>query len=235
MTSCEKKISSKTDVMKLLILIILMLIGHYRSHAQRIVFDRGHFNIVNENGAVRLAAENTYSSYLNTINNRLSDINLNLGAVVMVQSLILSSLKEVDEGLKSAIAVREIGSLVAEISSESGGMIDIAKSDPYLLLFAEDVSRQVKDRGMNLFSEVSSFVLKEGQNVLMDFEKRDALLKKIAVELRVIRALVFSMKKSMYWAKMNGIFRSINPYQGFINQDLRLGNDILFKSKLLKP
>jgi len=211
-----------------------MLIGHC-AKAQRVVFDRAHFNIVNENGAVRLAAENTYSGYLSTINNRISDINLNLGAVVMVQSLILSSLREVDQALKSAIAVREIGSLVVEISSESAGMIDIAKSDPHLLLFAEDVSRQVKDRGISLFSEVSSFVLKERENVLMDFEKRDALLKKIALELRVIRALVFSMKKSMYWGKMNGVFRSLNPYQGFINQDLRLGNDILFKSKLLKP
>lgn len=202
--------------------------------AQRLVFDRGHFSIVNENGAVRLAAENTYSNYQNTINNRLSDININLGAVVMVQSLILFSLREVDQGLKSAIAVRQIGTLVAEIISESNGMIAMARSDPHLLLFAEDVARQVKNRGVGLFSEVSSFVLKEGENVLMDFEKRDALLKKIALELRVIRALVFSMKKSMYWAKMNGLLHSLNPYQNFINQDLRKADDILFKSKLLK-
>jgi len=202
--------------------------------AQRVVFDRGHFNIVNENGSVRLAAENTYNGYLSTINSRLSDINLNLSAVVTVQSIILSSLTQVDQGLKNAIAVKQIGSLVAEIALESSEMIEMAKSDPHLLLFAEEVSRQLKDRGIKLFSEVSALVLKEGENVLMDFEKRDALLKKIALELRVIRALVFSVKKSMYWAKSNGVLRSLNPYQGFINQDLRLGNEILFKSKLLK-
>ncbi|MCX2584301.1 hypothetical protein [Pedobacter sp. MR22-3] len=213
---------------------VLLLALTYSVQAQRLVFDRGHFAIVNENGAIRLAAENTYSNYQNAINNRLSDINVNLGAVVMVQSLILSSLREVDQGLKSAIAVRQIGSLVAEITSESNGMLAMARSDPHLLLFAEDVARQVKNRGIGLFSEVSSFVLKEGENVLMDFEKRDALLKKIALELRVIRALVFSMKKSMYWAKMNGVLRSLNPYQDFINQDLRTADNILFKSKLLK-
>lgn len=213
---------------------VLLLALTFSVHAQRLVFDRGHFAIVNENGAVRLAAENTYSNYQNTINNRLSDINVNLGAVVMVQSLILSSLREVDQGLKSAIAVRQIGSLVAEITLESNGMIAMASSDPHLLLFAEDVARQVKNRGIGLFSEVSTFVLKERENVLMDFEKRDALLKKIALELRVIRALVFSMKKSMYWAKINGIFHALNPYRTFINQDLRLADDILFKSKLLK-
>lgn len=215
-------------------LIILSFALCLSAHSQRVVFDRGHFAIVNENGAVRLAAENAYGNYHSTINNRLSDININLGAVVMVQHLILSSLREVDQGLKSAIAVRQIGSLVAEITSESNGMIAMARSDPHLLLFAEDVASQVKNRGIGLFSEVSSFVLKEGENVLMDFEKRDALLKKIALELRVIRALIFSMKKSMYWAKMNGVFHSLNPYQDFINQDLRLTNDILFKSKLIK-
>ncbi len=202
--------------------------------AQRVVFDRGHFAIVNENGAVRQAAENTYSNYQNTINKRLSDININMGAVIMVQSLILSSLSEVDQGLKSAIAVRQIGSLVAEIASESQGMLEMARSDPHLILFAEGLARQVKNRGIGLFSEVSSFVLKEGENVLMDFEKRDALLKKIALELRVIRALVFSIKKSMYWAKVNGMFRSLNPYQHFVNKDLRMAEDILFRSKLLK-
>jgi hypothetical protein len=220
--------------MKIIFLGVFFALFQLQAFAQRVVFDRGHFNIVNENGAARLAAENTYNSYLTTVNNRLSDINVNLSAVVTVQSIILSSLSQVDQGLKSALAVRQIGSLVAEIAMESSEMTRMAKSDPHLLLFAEAVSRQLKDRGINLFSEVSAFVLKEGENVLMDFEKRDALLKKIALELRVIRALVFGMKKSMYWAKANGVLRSLNPYQGFINLDLRLGNDILFKSKLLK-
>ena len=220
--------------MKLFLLTYALAIFQLQAFAQRVVFDRGHFNIVNENGAVRLAAENTYNNYLSNINNRLSDINVNLSAVVSVQAIILSSLTQVDQGLKSALAVRQIGSLVSEIAIESTEMIEMAKSDPHLLLFAEEVARQLKDRGINLFAEVSAFVLKEGDNVLMDFEKRDALLKKIALELRVIRALVFSMKKSMYWAKANGLLRSLNPYQGFINQDLRLGDAILFKSKLLK-
>jgi len=220
--------------MKTLLLGLFMLFLAFTAGAQRIVFDRGHFNIVNENGAVRLAAENTYNNYLDNINNRLSDINVNLSAVVSVQAIILSSLTQVDQGLKNAIAVRQIGALVTEITVESSEMIETAKSDPHLLLFAQEVSRQLKDRGVNLFTEVSTIVLKEGENILMDFEKRDALLKKIALELRVIRALVFSMKKSMYWAKANGLLRSLNPYQGFINQDLRLGNDILLKSKMLK-
>ena len=113
-------------------------------------------------------------------------------------------------------------------------MIDIARSDPYLLLFAEDVSRQMTARGVSLANEVSAFVLKEGGNVLMDYEKRDALLRKVILELKVMRALCYSMSKSIYWTKINGALKMANPYRSFINQDMRMADDIMGTYKLLK-
>jgi len=202
--------------------------------AQRVVFDRNHFNIVNENGAVRLAAENTHNSYLNTINNRLDDINVNLSSVVLVQNMILSSLSQVDGALRHALAVRQIGEICNDIYSESDELAEMARGNPALLLFAEDVGRQLKDRGLRLATEVSSFVLKEGENVLMDFDKRDGLLKKIALELRVMRALIFSMKKSMYWARVNGILKTANPFRFYMNQDKWMVDELIRKYNLLK-
>lgn len=202
--------------------------------AQTVVFDPGHFAIVNENGAVRLAAENTHNNYLNTIRNRLDDINLNVSSVVMVQTLIRNSLTQVNQALKSGLTIIQIGQISNEIIGESNNMIAIAQTDPVLLLFAEDVARQLKSRGVNLVSEVSGFILKEGDNVLMDFEKRDALLRKVVLELKVMRALCYSMSRSMYWAKINGVLKTANPYRDFINQDRRLVDDLLFKYNLIK-
>ncbi|RYY55496.1 MAG: hypothetical protein EOO05_19455 [Chitinophagaceae bacterium] len=202
--------------------------------AQTIVFDPGHFAIVNENGGVRLAAENTHNNYLNTIRNRLEDINLNISSVVMVQTLIHNSLTQVNHALKSGIAATQVVQISSEIVRESNAMIAIASSEPYLLLFAEDVARQMKSRGINLVSEVSTFVLKEGSNILMDYEKRDALLRKVILELKVMRALCYSMGRSMYWAKMNGVLKTANPYRGFINQDTRMADDIIRSYQLLK-
>lgn len=217
-----------------IIICSCLLLAALNSAAQKVVFDRNHFNIVNENGAVRSAAENTHQNYLSSINNKLSDINLNISSVIMVQTLIHNSLTEVNQALRSGIALRQIGEIGNEIIYESNLMIQTAASEPYLLLFAEDVARQMKNRGIRLVNDVSSFVLKEGENVLMDYEKRDALLRKIILELRVMRALVYSMQRSMYWAKVNGILKTANPYKNFINQDTRLVNDILFKYNLLK-
>jgi hypothetical protein len=222
--------------MRFLIFItaLLLLIRTGSTKAQSVVFDPGHFAIVNENGAVRLAAENTHNNYLNTIRNRLDDINLNISSVVMVQTLIRNSLTQVNQALKSGIAVIQVVQISSEIVRESNAMIAIASSEPYLLLFAEDVARQMKSRGINLVSEVSDFVLKEGSNVLMDYEKRDALLRKVILELKVMRALCYSIGRSMYWAKMNGVLKIANPYQNFINQDTRMADDIIRSYQLLK-
>ncbi len=222
--------------MRFLIFImgLLLLFRAGSTKAQTIVFDPGHFAIVNENGAVRLAAENTHNNYLNTIRNRLDDINLNISSVVMVQTLIHNSLTQANQELKSGIAATQVVQISSEIVRESNAMIAIASSEPYLLLFAEDVARQMKSRGINLVSEVSAFVLKEGSNVLMDYEKRDALLRKVILELKVMRALCYSMGKSMYWAKMNGVLKTANPYRDFINKDTRMADDIIRSYQLLK-
>lgn len=213
---------------------LFLLITGGATRAQSVVFDPGHFAIVNENGAVRLAAENTHNNYLNTIRNRLDDINLNISSVVLVQTLIHNSLTQVNQALKSGIAAAQIVQISSEIVRESNAMIAIASSEPYLLLFAEDVARQMKSRGINLVSEVSAFVLKEGNSVLMDYEKRDALLRKIILELKVMRALCYSMGRAMYWAKVNGVLKTANPYQGFINQDIRMADDIIRNYQVLK-
>lgn len=212
---------------------LVVLVFTLSSQAQRIVFDVNHFIIVNENGAIRMAAENTHNNYLNTINKRLDDINLNVSSVVMVQTLIRNSLTQVNQALKSGIALIQIGNISNEIIIESNAMINTASSEPHLLLFVEDVARQMKSRGINLVSEVSSFVLKEGNNILMDYEKRDALLRKIILELKVMRALCYSMSRSMYWAKANGVLKTANPYRDFINQDSRKADEIIRNFKLL--
>jgi len=214
-------------------LLLFSALCHAQSYVT-IIYDRKHLAIVGQNAAARSAAEITHGSYLGTIRDRLEDINLNVSSVVMVQDMIHRALTEVDQALRSGLTVRQIGQIGTEIVHECNLMLQTARDEPYLLLFAEDVARQMKNRGVNLATEVSEFVLKEGKNVLMDYEKRDALLRKIVLELRVMRALAYSMHRSMYYAKLRGILRSVNPYSEFIDRDRRMVDDIIYKVKILK-
>lgn len=211
-----------------------MLLCQFKGFSQSIIFDPGHFEIVMENGLTREAAESTHQNSLEKIKQDLDNINLNLSSVVLVQDMIHQALATVDGTLKNGLAVKQVAEIISDITSQTGQITALAKSDPALLLFAQQNAEQMKTRGINLVSEVSAFILKEGDNVLMDYEKRDFLLRKVILDLQVMRALSYSIYKTMYFAKLNGVLKSADPFQGFINQDTRLADQLLLQYQLLK-
>ncbi|OJY99731.1 MULTISPECIES: hypothetical protein [Sphingobacterium] len=213
--------------------LVLMTTAVYGQGAT-VISDSRHLAIINENAAVRYAAETTHNSYLGKINQKLDDIKINITSVILVQDMIYRSLAEVNGILRTGLTAGQIGGMASEIIRECELMIQTAKGSPHLLLFAEDVAAHMKSRGVSLAMEVSDFILKEGSDILMDYEKRDALLRKVVLELRVMRALAFSMHRSMERAKILGMLRMLNPYQGFVNRDTRLADDIIYKIKIIK-
>lgn len=220
--------------MKIIGVFLLTLFCCSTAYCQTIIFDPGHFAIVNENGLAREAAENTHQNSLQKIKTDLDNINLNVGSVVLVQDMIHQALMTVDATLKNGLMVKQIATLTADIVSQYEQVITLAKTDPALLLFAQQAAQQAETRGVNLATEVSGFILHEGDNVLMDYEKRDALLRKVILELEVMRALAYSMYKTMYWAQVNGVLKTADPFKDFINQDERLGDQIMLDYRILK-
>lgn len=215
-----------------LLLLALISCASTTSYGQRIVFDQKHFQTVNENGAVRYSAEMAHNQYLEKIDNNLQTININTGSVVLAQSIIYNGLANVNSALKNGLAVKDMVLLVADIVQYSRQMVDMAKSEPHLLLFAEDIGMQMKMRSTRLVNDVSGFIL--NQNVLTDYNSRDQLLRKVTQELQIICGLVYGAWKAMFWAKQRGVFRSINPYADYINTDRQVVQDIIRNSKYLK-
>ncbi|WP_316759983.1 hypothetical protein [Pedobacter aquatilis] len=204
------------------------------SYAQQLIFDREHFSIVNQNGLARLSAELALQSSYNRIKADLDDIEINIGSLILTEQLIFSSLTQVDQGLKSGLMIQDISQLLDEIYQQSSELVSYASSRPELLLFAERFSKQLKTRGVNLLTQVFDHILAEKADLLMNAEKRDALLRKIALELRLIRSLVFSMRKSMFWAAQRSLISQVNPFKDFLNIDKRMVDQIISHYKTLK-
>lgn len=215
------------------LLLLFMCFVAAESNAQTVVFDKDHFSIVNANAAVRNASEIGYHQTLDIIRQNTDDIILNSSSLALVQTMIVNSLTQINEGFKDAIQVRMIAKTVLDISSISEEAFRLASDNPILFLFVEEYTAQAKSRSLNLATEVSSLILKEGDNLLMNYNIRDELLDSVQKELQVILALVLAAKNSIYWAKTNGVIRSLNPYQTYINHDLGLINEIIIKHKIL--
>lgn len=151
-----------------------------------------------------------------------------------LQNQIYKGLSEVASVVRNLLAVKDITEISTDIVQDVNKAINIAGSNPVLLLFAESGAREFRTRATNLAMEVSTFVLQGGKNNLMDSGERAKLLNRIVVELTILRGVVYGMYRSMYWAKQRGILNSLNPYAGFINIDKRIADDIIRNAKYLK-
>jgi hypothetical protein len=160
------------------------------------------------------------------------------GQLVIVNNLqnrIYNGLSQVAAVLNNLNTIKEIAECGSDIIKDVEGAVTLAKSNPALLLFAEQGARDFQTRATMLAAEVSAFVLKGGSNNLMDSGERGKLLNHIAEQMRILRGIAYGMNRSMYWAKINGIFRSLNPWAEWQNQDVRIANEVLTNAKYLKP
>jgi hypothetical protein len=220
--------------MKRILILIAFLLILKDSYGQRMVFDKGHLDIVNSNAATRLAGELSYHASLEQIRKNTDDIAINLASVSLVQTMIHRSLTEVNEALKDAIQVKQMAYLINDIYRYSGEAIELAKGNPELMLFAEASTQQLKYRGIKILAEVSSVVLQQKEDVLMNYNVRDELIRKVLDELRIMNALIYGIRQNMYWAKARGVIKSINPYRQYIDKDLAILDDILRKRQMIK-
>ncbi len=178
---------------------------------------------------------------LNTTNNNLSLIQKGqlavTGQLVIVNKLqndIYTGLSQVASIINNLTTIKEIADCGTDIVSDVEQSITIAKSDPVLLLFAEQGARDFETRAVTLATEVSAFVLKGGGSNLMDSGERGKLLNHIESEMQVLRGIAYGMQRAMYWAKMRGIWASLNPWATWKNMDVQIANDVVNNAKYLK-
>jgi hypothetical protein len=188
------------------------------------------------------ANSSTINGQLNTTNNKLDLIQRGQlavsGQLVVVNNLqnrIYQGLSQVASIVSNLNTVKEIGDCGIDIVKDVESAVTLARSNPALLLFAEQGARDFQNRATLLAADVGAFVLKGGNDNLMDSGERGKLLNHIATQMRILRGIAYGMNRAMYWAKVNGIFRSLNPWATWQNQDVRIATEVLNNAKYLKP
>ena len=217
---------------KYLILLLLLVIS--AAQAQVLYVDP-------ITSAAMLVHSATINGQLNTTNNNLTAIQRGQLAVTSqlvivndMQNKIYTGLSQVASVLNNLTTVQEIAQTGADIVNDVEQAVTIAKSDPALLLFAEQGARDFEARATTLATEVSAFVLKGGKDNLMDSGERGKLLNHIAAEMRILRGIAYGMQRAMYWARMRGIWASLDPWAEWQNMDVQIANGILTEAKYLK-
>jgi hypothetical protein len=219
--------------MKVLIIIGLIIGIGDPIKAQQVIIDYKHLTAVSQNAAIRSSAETTHNQYLGKINANINDLNTNVASVVLAQTMIYEGLSNVNSALKDGLAIKHIAVIITDMTGYINQALKLAKSDPYLLVFTGNMAAEMRSRSLTLVREVSTFILKDGDNVLADYNSRDQLLRKVIQQLQLLDSLAYGAWKAMYWAKELGIVASATPFASWISQDKTFVNQIIKQAKYL--
>ncbi|MES2275002.1 MAG: hypothetical protein V4592_03190 [Bacteroidota bacterium] len=214
-------------------LIVLLVTALNSAFAQELVVDPAVSAAIAVNAGVINGQLNTTNNKLDLIQKGQLAVSSQLVIVNNLQNKIYQGLSQVASVINNLATIKDIADCGSDIINDVEASVNLAKSDPVLLLFAEQGARDFETRSVRLAADVSAFVLKGGNN-LMDSGERGKLLNHIANEMRILRGIAYGMNRSMYWAKINGIVRSLNPWAEWQNQDVRIANDVLTNAKYLK-
>jgi len=180
------------------------------------------------------------NTQLNNTNERLTLIERgqlavtgNLTVVNTMQEKLYAGLSEVSAILSNLANVKEIARIANGISGDVRDIMELARENPVFLVFAEQNATLFQQRATALALEVQQFALKGGKENLMDAGERAKIINTILNELLILRSYTYGMYRSMQFASMKGLFKSLNPFQGYIEMDLAIMDDILRKRATL--
>jgi hypothetical protein len=221
--------------MKILLLFAFCFVLYtYTAKAQELVVDPTTSAAIAVNASTINGQLNTTNKNLSLIQQGQLAVTGQLTAANTLQNDIYKGLSQVASVISSLTTIKEIAECGTDIVTDVEASLILAKSDPALLLFAQQGAQEFESKAVTLSADVSAFVLKGGGNNLMNSGERAKLLNHIAQEMRILRGIAYGMDRAMYWAQMRGIFQSLNPWATWENQDVRIANSVLANAKYLK-
>jgi hypothetical protein len=202
--------------------------------AQELVVDPFTSAAIAANAAVINGQLNTTNNNLSLISKGQLAVSSQLVIVNDLQNDIYKGLSQVASVINNLTTIKEIAECGNDIVNDVEQSMTLAQSDPVLLLFAQQGAQEFESKAVTLAADVSAFVLKSGGDNLMDSGERGKLLNHIAQEMHILRGIAYGMDRAMYWAKMRGIFQSLNPWATWQNQDKQIAISVLNNAKYLK-
>lgn len=188
--------------------------------------------------ALSIGNSNLKSTQDNT-NNKLSQIKTaqlavaaQLEAANQLQQKVYNGLTQVSSLLNDAYSVKRIYENNKRLLDYSAKIVEFGASSPEYLIFALTGTTEFKRRMLLLTTEVTT-VLTGGEFNMMNAGQRRQLIRTIEIETALLAGQAWYILYTMKRAKDLGFWRSINPFQGWINTDSRIAKDIINRSKFL--
>lgn len=184
--------------------------------------------------AAIVSATTVESSNMKTMSDNQSKIIVMQTAVVGLvdringyQKATYNGLQFVSTAVKNSYQLVRCYKVLQSIYSYQSKMLNEASKNPLALIFAYKAEEQMVTKAITLYAEISTLILKENADYLMDSGDRTKLMFNVLTGLEVIEGFSAMAYYEVHRAVIEGIVNKLNPFKQFQNNDARLIREIL--------
>lgn len=140
--------------------------------------------------------------------------------------------------LGTAISAANIGlqaePMISSIISSQSQLYGLAQKNPAIIPLAAQTEVEFAERSELLIDYMTGLILSIGDVNQMKSSDRKLLFDYVLSELSNIQDLSNHLVRSVQYANLSALLKSLNPFQSFVSQDENMVRDIIANAKYLK-
>ena len=148
-----------------------------------------------------------------------------------VQQKLYKGLTQVSAAVSNLYQIKYCYNAIQTILKYEGKMLQEAGKNPIALAFAYKNQKYLYERAIQAYTQITGFVLQNGDKAMMDAGTRTQLIYNILTELQALEAYAIASYYKVKRVVQVGIIQSLNPFQYYIDLDKRAIQDILNRVK----
>ena len=147
-----------------------------------------------------------------------------------IQNKVLKGLNEVSGTLKNGVHVVSIYNELDRCLQYSNDILELTSDKPQYAVFGVKATQKAYEQVIKLSTDVTD-LLKPGELNLATAGDRYKLLFSVSQNVTMLKIWLLATKLNIERAIRLGWFQSINPFQGYINTDMSIVQNIMWTYK----
>ena len=215
--------------MKKFSITVLLLAGSF-ALAQNIYID------VTTTLALKLYSDNLENQQEKTIEQQTklqqaqTWVSTQMAVANNIQNKVLKGLNEVSGTLKNGVQVVSIYNELDRCLQYSSDILELTSDKPQYAVFGVKATQKAYEQVIKLSTDVTD-LLKPGELNLATAGDRYKLLFSVSQNVTMLKIWLLATKLNIERAIRLGWFQSINPFQGYINTDMSIVQNIMWTYK----
>lgn len=143
------------------------------------------------------------------------------------QKKIFNGLTTVKQNVQNAWQIYECYTLLKQLYTNESKMISEGSSDPLAYTLVARAQTELVNKGVTYYDQISSLLVQESSDMIMDAGERITLMNKILADIRTLDNIAYQCYLKVHFTVMNGLWKGLLGTSRIVNQDAQLMNSVL--------